>query len=233
MLNLSPNDEAEKIVDLLFEEFGNPSLRSDPEDFTREVVYVDGMTALEWMKEEKLPGWRDVEWAGYYVRHKLRYLCEENYPMHFKSHIQGRQIRIMGKYLWDIRFRNSDTKPNVVLNDLNIFNDLVRENDGIGLIVLNAHVSYEDDRQLFKKYQDELKETPSEYDLESETIGRPPKLRKTGFYVRRVFAYYFPEDNIFTGLHQWWMDNTYQKGWKNADGSLRNPKYTIDLKKDL
>lgn len=231
MTDRSPKEEAEKLIDLLFEEFGNPLLYSRTEDPNRTVIHVDGKKAIKWMKNENLPGWREVEWAGFYIRHKLQRLCKEKRPEDFTPIIDRKQYRVKGKYLWDIRVRSIERKPKIILNSVINFEKLIQENNGIGLIIPNATMFYDTNEHAFRKWQEKIKGKSSNYVLQSETVGRPPRLRKTGFIITRVFAYYLSEDSINQGLNESWMRNDFQKGMKNADGTLRTPKYIINLKK--
>ncbi len=215
----------------MYEEFGNPNLYSQTEDYNRSAVYVDGKKTLKWMRDNKKVGWKEVEWAGYYLRHKFRDLAVKKYSHQFSAHTDRKQYRVKGNYLWDLRVRSIAVKPTIILNDLEIFEKLVRENSGIGLIVLNALMFYDTSDQTFRQYQESLKGESSDYVLQSETVGRPPRLRKTGFMITRIFSYYFQDNEIFKGLNDGWLRNDFQKGMKNADGTLRNPKYTINLYK--
>lgn len=231
MIDKKIKEEAEKLVKLLFEEFGNPLLYSQTEDPNRSVVYVDGKEAIKWMKANKLPGWKEVEWAGFYVRHILQFQCKEKAPNDFTPIIDKKQYQVKGKYLWDIRVRSVERKPNIILNSVEIFEKLIQDNGGIGLIIPNAAMFYDTNEHAFREWQEHIKGKSSEYVLQGETVGRPPRLRKTGFIITRVFAYYLAIDAINRGLNEGWMRNDFQKGMKNADGTLRTPKYIIDLKK--
>lgn len=107
----NPKNEAELIINALFEDFGTGGYTDGP------IPHVDGREAIMEMKEDKFPGWQDVEWAGYHIKYLVQNACDEKIPGMFKPYIQKRRHLIKGNYVWDTRL-NANEEGTVILGDV-------------------------------------------------------------------------------------------------------------------
>ncbi len=220
----NPKEEAILLVDTLFDELGSGGIAPYG------APYVDGKEAVLWMREEQLSSWREIEWAGYYLKHRMRYNATTYYPNHFNEITEGKCYLVKGKYLWDTRLRSIQATTKVILFDVEQLNSFVMEYGGLGLILANAIMSYDVSGE-FKKWHEKLKGGPSNYTIQREAEGRPERIRKDAFMISHVSAYYFPKDIFLERPLPSWLKDDFQRTMRQQNGSERNAKYMIDLSK--
>ena len=93
------------------------------------------------MKQDNFSGWQDVEWAGYDISICQR-VCRRNLAGQFAPYEQGRRHLIKGRSnLWDTRF-NANDEENVILGDVQEYNDLMASNGGIGILVADTQANF-------------------------------------------------------------------------------------------
>ena len=220
-----PRREAELIVNALFEEFGIGGYTPGP------VPHVDGRGAILEMKEDKFPGWADVEWAGYHIKYLVQKACDEKIAGKFTHLIQKRRHLVKGEYVWDARFNANDEEV-VILGDIKEYNKLLKDNRGIGVLVADTQAN-SDLSGEFVQWHEELKGGLSDYSVEREIEGRPPRIRKTEYMIRKIRAYFFKTKDFVDGLDEGWLDNTFQKKYalRNSNENPRNPKYKFKISK--
>jgi len=217
----SPKQEAELIVDALFEDWGTGG------DTRGECPFVDGRDAILEMKKAKFPGWQEVEWAGYHIKYLVQKASELYLRGKIKSYDRNKRHFVKGNYLWDARF-NANEYNIVILGDVEEYNNIIKNNSGIGVLVIDAAVNY-DFNEDFRRWHEEQKGGSSDYSIEREIEGRPVRVRKTEYMIRKAFAYFFTPDDLKNGVKDGWVDDTFQKGMRNADGSPRNAKYRFKI----
>ncbi|MCE7744116.1 MAG: hypothetical protein GPJ52_03155 [Candidatus Heimdallarchaeota archaeon] len=224
-------DEAYQIIDALFDELGTGGLTPGPGEF------VDGQAAIIEMIDKDWPSWKEVEWPGFYMKHKALELCKQKYPGAFQEFKPTPKLRLLkGKYIWDVRFAATattdlDEKPkNIILCDTKIQENLLDEYNGLGLILVDAVVSLDLDGE-FIKFLTEQKGKKSTYEKKRIADGRPPRMRKTEFMIKRVYASYYPKERFLEGEDEGWLRNDFQQTMRQYDASTRNPKYLLHFEK--
>lgn len=219
---LSPKEEAELIINALFEDFGTGG-------YTRgECPFIDGRGAILEMKNNNFPGWQELEWAGYHTKYLIQKECElkisdkvQPYDLDKKRHF------VKGNFVWDARF-NAEDSNYVPLGDVTEYDDIIKRNNGIGILAVESAVSCDRDGD-FRRWHEEQKGGSSVYTLTREMEGRPVRLRKTAYMITKVLAYFFPADIWKNGIDEGWISDKFQRTMRNADGSPRNPKYRLNL----
>ncbi|MDD4455485.1 hypothetical protein [Methanoculleus sp. UBA430] len=217
----NPREEAELIVEALFEDYGTGGITRG------ECPGVDGREAILEMKEAGFPGWQEVEWPGFHVKFLVQRECREKlngevqpYDLDKKRHL------VRGDYVWDTRFHANERSDDIPLGDVKGYNDLVKEHGGIGLLVVDAAV-VKDENGDFRRWHEELKGGSSEYSLERERDGRPPRERKSRYLIVGVYAYFFTLDDLNKGIMDGWTDDDFQRTMRNANGARRKSKYLL------
>jgi hypothetical protein len=216
----NPREEAESIVNALFEDFGTGGYGDGP------VPHIDGYGAIQEMRDDGFPGWRDVEWAGFHIKYLVQNECRRKLP-EILPYDQERRHLVKGRYVWDSRF-NANEEEEVILGDVQEYDTIVRENNGIGILVVDAYASYDFDGE-FRRWHERLKGGSTPYTALREAEGRHPRLRKDAYMIRKVRSYFFTSDDLRDGVRDSWLDATFQEGLRNADGSPRNPKYRFRI----
>ncbi|MDD3035287.1 MAG: hypothetical protein PHT25_11955 [Bacteroidales bacterium] len=217
---LSPKQEAELIVDALFEDYGTGGFVERP------CPYIDGKEAILEMKENNFPGWGEVEWGGYYIKYLVQKISKERITGGIEPYDLGKRHLVKGNYVWDTRLFASERGYDVILGDLEEYGAIVRENGGIGILVVDA-VANRDLEESFKTWHERIKGGSSDYSIEREIEGRPSRIRKTAYMIVKVFAYYITPDDLKEGVTAGWLDTKFQRNMRNAGGSPRKPKYRL------
>ena len=218
---LSPNNEARLIVDALYEDFGTGG-------HTRgEVPYIEGRTAITDMKNDNYSGWREVEWTGYHIKYLIQKECEIKLSDRIKVYDSKKRHFVKGEYLWDARLNANDFNR-VPLGDVEEYNNIVKQNKGIGILIFDAVANY-DINEDFRRWHEEQKGGSSDYSVEREIEGRSPRIRKTGYMIRKCLTYFLTFDDLQRGVVEGWMEDTFQQTMRNANGSSRNSKYRLKL----
>jgi hypothetical protein len=225
---LRPKKEAKKIVDSLFDEFGTGGY------CPQGCPYVDGYDAIEEMEKRDWPSWKQIEWPGFYLKHKIRELAIQKFPADFEPWNHGTLYLLKGEYIWDTRFNaiTGDERyaGQIPFMSVESIDRILDDSDGLGLFVVNAVANYDLDGK-FIDYLEQKKLGKTEYDLEREAEGRPPRRRKTAFMINRVYSYFFPGEDIHKGPRDGWINPKFQEDRRQFDGGTREGKYLLYLHK--
>ncbi len=223
MLMSSPKQEAELIIEPLFDKYGTGG------ETRGECPWEDGRDAILEMKDAGFPGWQEVEWAGFYIKYLIQKACEEGRAGELQPYDQKRRKRhlVKGNCVWDARFYASDSDK-IILGGVDEYGELVNSHGGVGILIVDA-VANSDLNGDFRRWHEELKGGSSEYSLEREMEGRPVRPRKTNFYIKKALAYFFTPEDLQKGLAEGWIDDRFQRNMRNADGSSRSPKYRLKI----
>ena len=216
---LSPRQEAELIVEELFNDFGTGGYTD------RDVPWVDGRESIQEMKTDDFPGWREVEWAGFHAKYLIQKICQQNLNGKVSPYDSGKRHFVKGQYLWDARLNNVESND-VILGDREEYDEIILENTGIGVLVLDSWVEV-DRSGDFRRWHEEFKGGSSEYSIQREREGRREQPRKTAYMIVRVFGYFFRPGDLRKGVEEGWAHNTFQGTMRNYDGNPRKTKYQI------
>ena len=135
------------------------------------------------------------------------------------------------QFVWDFKSHpvNSSGHPWAIMNDCEAVRSCILENQGLGFIVALGKAIYNDDNQSFKLWHTRLKGGQSKYEQERIKRGAPSRKRKTSFELINYLVIFFQNmEQIEQALDENWLAYA-QKGWRNADGSLRRAKYKINI----
>ena len=183
----------------------------------------DGKKAIMGMKEAGYAHWRQMEWMGFY----FQFLCEKYLSgiMDIPGPKYGRVAFDGFKEIpWDFKARAIDTKRHdVIVNDSQATADAVKEYKQIGLILAQVNAVYNDENRTFQKWHENLKGGKSDYTTERIRRGAPSRIRKTSCELQRISYIRIADDTLV-------KCGSFQKGFRNADGSPRKPKVKINLR---
>ncbi len=205
-------------------EFGAVVVPGDRQEAGPEI---DGLDAVQWLYDNFHKNFSEVEWAGYFVKRKAQWFCDNipNFPL--RPHNREKNYRVKGDYLWDCRFHTVES-PYLPFRDIVGFEMDLREFNGIGLIVLHSKTTRDTDG-IVLRLQEQLAEGPSEYTQRLRAEGTAPRIRKRSFFVYYGEALYITPEAFERGFGEGWVLSNFQKEWRNSDRMPRNPKYLFDL----
>lgn len=185
----------------------------------------DGRAAILEMKNAGYKHWRQMEWIGFY----FQFLCEKHFDglVEMPGVTYGRtEFDAFHQISWDFKAHAFNTTThNVIANDAEAIANTLSDYGYYGLILAVGEVEYNDEERRFKKWHDQLKEGISQYELNRIKRGAMSRRRKTEFLLSEI---HFICLNSGT-LSQ--CSGSFQKGFRNADGSPRRAKVMINIAK--
>ena len=187
-------------------------------------VHWDGRSAILEMKESGYRHWKQMEWIGWY----FQFLCERHLsglveipgPKYGNVEFDGfREIP------WDFKSHAINTSSHkVIVNDSEAASKGIQDYGSVGLILAMGEVKYNDDERTFQKWHEELKGGKSKYELERIRRGAWSRLRKVEFNLKQI-SFIKIDDDVLVKC------GSFQRDFRNADGSPRREKVLLDLEK--
>ena len=185
----------------------------------------DGRSAILEMKNAGSRQWRQMEWMGFY----FEFLCER----HFANIIDmpGRKygntkFDAFCEISWDFKAHAANTTNHTVItNDAEAIVNTISNYGYYGVILAIGEVEYNDEERTFKRWHDELKEGISKYEVNRINRGAMSRRRKTEFILSEIHFACFDTETLSQ------CGGSFQKGFRNADGSPRREKVTVNIRK--
>ena len=188
---------------------------------TRNIPKIwDGKKSILEMKEGGSRHWRQLEWMGFY----FEFLCHRLFADILD--IPGRkygntEFDAFSEITWDFKSHASNsTTRNVITNDKEAIRKTIDDYGYYGIILAVGEVTYDEDG-TFRRWHEVVKGGISEYTKERERRGKKPKIRKTEFVLSEIRFVCFDLE----ALRQCGV--SFQKDFRNADGSPRREKVAI------
>ena len=196
----------------------------------------DGKACILEMKNCGSRQWRQMEWIGFYFEFLCERVLTDKYNYLFQQHsspiMAVREDRVsygntqfdgFYKIPWDFKAHaiNKSTH-HVVINDREAIEAAILDHSAVGVIVAIGEAVYNDVNRSFQKWHSELKGGKSKYEMERIQRGARSRLRKTKYSLNQIV--FLKIDNAVLEVA-----GSFQKGFRNADGSSRREKVMIDL----
>jgi len=184
----------------------------------------DGRKAILEMKEAGFNQWRQMEWMGFY----FQFLCEKLLKNTVK--IPGPKygnVQFDGfkEIPWDFKAHATNTSSHqVIVNDSEATANAIKDYGCVGLILAMGEVKYNDDRRTFQKWHEALKGGKSKYELERIQRGAWSRLRKVEVKLEQI-SFIKIDDAVLV------KSGSFQRDFRNADGTPRREKVLLDLEK--
>lgn len=184
----------------------------------------DGKKAILEMKEFGYKHWKQMEWIGWY----FQFLCEQflggymEIPGPKYGNVEFDGFKIIP---WDFKAHAMNTSSHkIIVNDSEATSEAIKEYGCVGLILALGKVKYNDKERSFQSWHEKIKGGKSKYEIERIERGAPSRLRKVEFNLRQIFFIKI-DDSVLVKC------GSFQRGFRNADGSPRREKVLLDLKK--
>lgn len=185
-------------------------------------MHWDGRQAIQEMKDHGFGQWRQMEWIGFY----FEFLCRRHLPPLMQ--IPGPRYGQTGfdgflEVPWDFKAHVSGKSSQVIVNDREAIEQAFQAYGSVGLIVASGTAVYNDEDRSFQKWHQQLKGGQSAYEKERIARQAPSRLRKTEYDLGGLLFLRLTADSLA-------RCTSFQKNFRNADGSLRRSKVLLDLK---
>lgn len=190
----------------------------------------DGKESILYMKNNSCHHWRQMEWAGFYFQFMCEKILSENDFMKIPGPRYG-NVEFDGfkSIPWDFKVHSIDRNKNnnfkIPTNGYNEVKQAINQYGTVGFIIINGYSDYDDEEQTFKKWHDILKGGKSEYEKKRIIRGASSRRRKINFQPFELVFVLVNSSNINTC-------GKFQTNFRNADGTSRNSKVMLDLKKN-
>ncbi len=194
------------------------------EKFKNLPVIWDGRKSILAMKSSGFPHWKQMEWIGWY----FQFLCE----IALKDLIQipgpkFGNVSFDGFYKipWDFKAHAINTSSHqIIVNDSRATATAIARYGCVGVILAIGKVEYNDEKRTFQKWHEALKGGKSKYELDRIKRGAWSRLRKTEFNLEQI-SFIKIDDSVLVKC------GSFQRDFRNANGSPRHEKILLDLEK--
>ncbi|DBA35534.1 TPA: hypothetical protein vir323_00022 [Caudoviricetes sp. vir323] len=190
----------------------------------------DGKDSIRYMKSEGCTQWRQMEWPGFYFQFMCETILSKDGFMDIPGPKYGNvEFDGFSTIPWDFKAHSIDPakedKEQIPTNGFNEVVQAIDEYGAVGFIIMSGITQYDDENQSFKRWHDEFKGGVSNYEKERVKRKAPSRRRKVSFSPTELVFVLVDETNIDSC-------GKFQKNFRNADGSARNAKILLDLKRN-
>ena len=184
----------------------------------------DGKKAILEMRDNNGRNWKQMEWIGFY----FEFLCQK----YLKEIMEFHKIKYGNTSFdgflevpFDFKAHALNTeKHDIVINDTEAIIKAIKKYNYVIVIMALGKVKYNDENRKFQKWHEEIKGGKSKYELERIKRGAFSRLRKVKFNTEEIMFIKIKEETLE-------RCGSFQKNFRNADGSPRRSKIMINLEK--
>ena len=185
----------------------------------------DGRESTLEMKDANFKYWKQTEWMDFY----FKFLCQKYFTGTID--LPGKKYGItefdaFREISWDFRVDSIDPSTySVTANDAGAIADTISDCGYYGIILAIGNMKFDDKETSFKKWHDELRGKVSKYDTNKINGGIMSRTHKTAFTLEEIHFVCFDTETLGQ------CGGSFQKGFRNADGSSRREKVTVNIRK--
>lgn len=204
----------------------NKLIKRLEELLARMPVEWDGRKAILEMRDSGYSHWKQMEWIGFY----FQFLCDKKLspllkipgPKYGRVEFDG-----FSEIPWDFKAHpdknaNGQDNKSVIINDSLAVAGAIKQFGGAGLVLAIGDAKYNDEDRSFQEWHKKLKGGLSKFEKQRISRKAPSRLRKTAFRLQEIRLILL-DDKMIQRL------GSFQKGFRNSDGSPRNAKVLLDL----
>lgn len=168
--------------------------------------------------------WRQMEWMGFYFEflgeRMLADIARIPGPRYGNT-----SFDCLKEIPWDFKAHATNTSSHtIVVNDREAVERGLEEYDAVGIIVAIGDVTYNDEARTFQHWHEKLKGGISKYTKERIERGAWSRLRKVAMNLKQISFIKIDGDLLKAS-------GSFQEDFRNADGSPRRVKVTLDLER--
>ena len=172
------------------------------------------------MRDGGSKNWRKTEWQGWY----FEYLCESLFEgiLDIPGKKYGNtEFDAFSEITWDFKSHASNsTTRDVITNDTEAILKTIDDYGYYGIILAVGEATYDEDG-TFRRWHQEVNGKISEYTKKRIKRGAKPRRRKTAFTLSEIRFVCFDLEALQK------CGKSFQKDFRNADGSPRREKVAI------
>lgn len=184
----------------------------------------DGKESILYMKDNGCQHWKQMEWIGFY----FQFLCEQKLDQRMKFQLPrygNTSFDALMGIPWDFKAHViGGSRNSVITNASSATAMAIQEYGATGLILASGVATYDDPESSFKIWHDQLKGGISPFEIERINRKAKSRRRKAFFELQKI------EFILITDSTLLWS-GSFQKGFRNADGSPRREKVLLNLNK--
>jgi len=192
--------------------------------------FIDGQEAILEMKNGGSRHWRQMEWIGFWFEYFIETQVQPKLGNTVGPSYGKTTFDFKLDYVWDLK-AHPDHKDSLLLNDQEAVRICIQDNLGVGFIIVDGTVQYDDDGETFKKWHDALKGKQSNYVTDRIARKAPSRKRKISFEPKSIKGVWI--DSIQTlekGQSDGWI-NGFQENMRNSNGKPRRAKFMFNTGK--
>ena len=194
-------------------------------EITKNIPKVwDGKEAILEMRDNGGRNWKQMEWIGWY----FEFLCEKYLKdiMKFHKIIYGKtSFDGFLEVPFDFKSHAINTESHkVIINDTEATINAIEKYGEVIVIMALGEVVYNDKNRTFQGWHEKIKGGKSAYELKRIERGALSRLRKTEFNLNEL---------MFIKIDKSTLEKcgSFQKNFRNSNGSPRRSKVLLDLEK--
>lgn len=184
----------------------------------------EGRKAILEMKDANYNQWKQMEWIGFY----FQFLCGKYLSGIMKMpgvRYGNTSFDGFKEIPWDFKAHAINTSSHqIIVNDSKATARAIKDFGAVGLILALGQVGYNDENRTFQEWHETLKGGLSDYSKERILRGAWSRLRKVEFNLKQI-SFIKIDDAILV------KSGSFQRDFRNADGSPRREKVLLDLEK--
>ena len=188
---------------------------------------IQAIDAIQQMKDGGSKNWKQMEWIGFWFEHFVESKVKPNLGNTTGPTYGNTTFDLQIDHVWDLKAHPNHLKY-LLLNDQEAVKLCIKERGGVGFIVVDGIVEYDDDNQTFKKWHDKLKGETSNYEKARIARKASSRKRKISFAPVSILGIWIDSmDDLTQGQKDGWISG-FQENMRNSDGNLRRSKFKFD-----
>jgi hypothetical protein len=191
---------------------------------------IEARDAILQMKNGGSKNWKQLEWIGFWFEYFVESEIQPTLGNITGPTYGNTTFDLQIDHVWDLKAHPNHLKF-LLLNDQEAVNLCIEEKGGVGFIVVDGLVEYDDDNQTFKKWHDDLKGEPSNYVKARIARKAPPRRRKISFAPVSMLGIWINSvEDLIQGQKDGWISG-FQTNMRNSNGKPRRSKFKFDTSK--
>lgn len=181
-------------------------------------------SAVQEMKKNNWPHWRQSEWPGFYFEYRESALADKEFQR--GPRYGNVTFDLQSELVWDLKVHVGKGGM-VPLNDQEAVRDCINENGFLGWMILTGKATYASDKD--REWHTNFKGGLSAYSISNRTAGKPSRRIKGSFTPGSIVAFGISGlDALEMALSEGWLTG-FQEGMTNSNGRPRRAKFMANL----